>query len=62
MPSKASHKTKGGKKNFADKNTMNPTGPGQGNPPPGTNEPFEQDKKRRVGQFSGAGEPPLTRK
>jgi len=24
-----------------------------------TNQPFEQDTKRRIGQFRGAGEPPL---
>jgi len=25
---------------------------------PQTNEPFEQDPKRRIGQFGGAGKPP----
>jgi hypothetical protein len=25
---------------------------------PQTNQPFEQDAKRRIGQFGGAGEPP----
>jgi hypothetical protein len=24
-----------------------------------TNQPFEQDSKRRIGQFGGAGEPPI---
>jgi len=24
-----------------------------------TNQPFEQDAKRRIGQFGGAGEPPI---
>jgi hypothetical protein len=24
-----------------------------------TNEPFEQDSKRRIGQFGGTGEPPI---
>jgi len=24
-----------------------------------TNQPFEQDSKRRIGQYGGAGEPPL---
>ena len=24
-----------------------------------TNQPFEQDVKRRIGQFGGAGEPPI---
>jgi hypothetical protein len=30
--------------------------------PSQTNQPNEQDIKRRVGQFSGAGEPPLMKK
>jgi len=30
--------------------------------PSQTNQPYEQDSKRRVGQFSGAGEPPLMKK
>jgi hypothetical protein len=27
-----------------------------------TNQPYEQDVKRRIGQFSGVGEPPLIKK
>jgi hypothetical protein len=27
-----------------------------------TNQPFEQDPKRRIGQFQGKGEPPLMKK
>lgn len=27
-----------------------------------TNQPYEQDVKRRIGQFGGAGEPPLMKK
>jgi hypothetical protein len=27
-----------------------------------TNQPFEQDAKRRIGQFQGEGEPPLMKK
>jgi hypothetical protein len=27
-----------------------------------TNQPFEQDTKGRIGQFGGAGEPPLMKK
>jgi hypothetical protein len=27
-----------------------------------TNQPFEQDPKRRIGQFEGEGEPPLMKK
>jgi len=29
---------------------------------PQTNQPYEQDIKRRIGQFGGAGEPPLMKK
>jgi hypothetical protein len=31
-------------------------------PPAQTNEPFEQDAKRRIGQHSGTGTPPLMKK
>jgi hypothetical protein len=27
-----------------------------------TNQPFEQDTKRRIGQYGGEGEPPLMKK
>ena len=63
---KASHKTKGGKKDSATKNTFNP--PAQGGAPDetepraGTNEPAEQDPKRRFGQFTGAGEAAIIKK
>ncbi len=30
--------------------------------PTQTNQPYEQDMKRRIGQFSGVGEPPLMKK
>ena len=30
--------------------------------PAQTNQPFEQDSKRRIGQYGGAGEPPLMKK
>jgi hypothetical protein len=30
--------------------------------PAQTNEPFEQDSKRRIGQHSGTGTPPLMKK
>jgi hypothetical protein len=63
MPSKATHKTKGGKKDSAAKNTLNPRGSGKGKQPASqTGEPFEQDAERRIGQFGGAGEPPLMKK
>lgn len=63
MPSKAKPKKSGGDKDFADKNTMNPPNSGgskrQRNQ---TREPEQQDPKRRIGQFGGAGEPPLMKK
>jgi hypothetical protein len=63
MPSKASHKSKGGDKDAASKNTINPRGSGGGKQVGDqTGEPFEQDAKRRMGQFGGAGEPPLMKK
>jgi len=34
----------------------------QAQPPTETNEPFEQDAKRRIGQHSGTGTPPLIKK
>ena len=30
--------------------------------PSQTRQPYEQDTKRRIGQFSGTGEPPLMKK
>jgi hypothetical protein len=34
----------------------------QNRPPAETNEPFEQDPKRRIGQHSSTGTPPLMKK
>jgi hypothetical protein len=34
----------------------------QSQAPAQTNEPFEQDAKRRIGQHSGTGTPPLMKK
>ena len=34
----------------------------QSHPPAETNQPFEQDAKRRIGQHSGTGTPPLMKK
>ena len=62
MPQRASHKTRGGDKNSADKNTMNPPSRGGGRRRSQTPGPSEQDPKRRVGQFGGEGEPPLMKK
>ena len=61
MPNKASYKKQGGDKDAADKNTFNPPeGASRGRR--GRREPEEQDPKRRIGQFGGAGEPPLMKK
>jgi hypothetical protein len=62
MAGNARAKAKGGVKNSADKNTFNP--PTRGGSPPDTDAkgPEEQDPKRRIGQFGGAGEPPLMKK
>jgi hypothetical protein len=35
---------------------------GDARSPSQTNQPNEQDTKRRIGQFSGTGEPPLMKK
>lgn len=56
-------KVKADHKDFAAKNTMNP--PSSGGPgaqgPAGTGSQA-QDPKRRIGQHSAAGEPPLMKK
>ena len=36
--------------------------PHRKNDPSQTQQPFEQDTKRRIGQFGGTGEPPLMKK
>ncbi len=59
MP-KASHKTKGGDKDSAVKNTFNPpAGGGHESQTPG---PQERDPEHRQGQFGDAGNPPLMKK
>jgi hypothetical protein len=64
MPNKASYKSKGGKKDSAAKRSMNQPIPGTEDVPGkgGTPEPEQQDPKRRMGQFGGAGEPPIIKK
>ena len=62
MPNKAGYKSKGGDKDSATKHTMNPpTGGGQ-KPDVESKGPEEQDVKRRIGQFTGAGVPPQIKK
>jgi hypothetical protein len=64
MPQKASHKTRGGNKDSAAKRSMNQPIPGTDAVPAkgGTSEPEQQDSKRRMGQFGGAGEPTIMKK
>jgi len=62
MPDKASYKSHGGNKDAATKHTMNPPAGGGQAPDVESNAPEEQDPKRRIGQFSGAGEPPIMKK
>jgi hypothetical protein len=60
---------KGSGRDSAAKNTFNPPASGASERP-GDAQPkrsqthgqFEQDAKRRIGQFGGAGEPPLMKK
>ena len=62
MPSK---KTKRGPQSRKSDKRKKSAGRNRGNPtkPAGeTNEPFEQDPKRRIGQHSGTGTPPLMKK
>lgn len=49
-------------KDSAAKKTMNPPGGQGGTQTIGGTGTQEQDPQRRIGQFGGAGEPPLTKK
>ncbi len=51
-----------GHKDSAAKNTFNPPAAGDKQPRGQTNGQWEQDSKRRDGQFTGAGEPGLQKK
>ena len=60
MPRKSA-KVRGGKKDFAQKNTLNP--PTGGNQSPGgTRQPEEQDPERQIGQFGDKGNPPIMKR
>lgn len=62
MPNQAKYKSKGGDKDSAVKHAMNPpTGGGQ-KPDIDAKGSEEQDVKRRIGQFTGAGEPAQVKK
>ncbi len=62
MPNKASYKSKGGDKDSATKNTFNPPAGEGPKHDVESKRPKEQDAKRRIGQFGGAGEPPIMKK
>jgi hypothetical protein len=62
MPNKASYKKKGGNKDAATKHSFNPPRSSGGKRASQTREPNEQDVERQIGQFGGAGEPPLMKK
>ena len=62
MPSNAQHKSRGGKKDSATKNTFNPPIPGGHKPDSQTDEPFGQDTKNRDSQGGGMGEPHMIKK
>jgi hypothetical protein len=62
MPDKAKYKSRGGNKDSAVKNTFNPPSGGGHKPDVKSKGPEEQDVKRRIGQFGGAGEPPVIKK
>jgi hypothetical protein len=62
MPSK---KNKRGPHSIKSKKRKHSTGQNrskQAKPPGETNQPFERDSKRRVGQHIGTGRPPLMKK
>jgi hypothetical protein len=61
MPKAKRTNVKSQHKDFAAKNTMNPPD-GGGTQTLGGTGTQEQDPKRRLGQFGGAGEPPLIKK
>ena len=62
MPDKASYKSRGGDKNSATKHTMNPPSGGGQVPDVDSQPQQEQAPKRRIGQFSEAGQPPNMKK
>ncbi|HEY3060088.1 MAG TPA: hypothetical protein VGL99_14090 [Chloroflexota bacterium] len=63
MPKAKHTNVKGSHKDSAAKNTMNPPTGGGGRPPDNTiSGTQEQEAKRRIGQHTGAGEPPIMKK
>lgn len=62
MPKAKKTHVKSTHKDFAAKNTLNPPSSGDSMPPTRATPPQQQDPKRRIGQHTGAGEPPLMKK
>ncbi len=62
MPKAKRTNVKAPRKDAAAKNTMNPPSGGGGTQTLGGTGSQAQDPKRRLGQFGGAGEPPLIKK
>ena len=62
MPNNPSYKSKGGDKDSAVKHTMNPPAGSGPEPDVESKGTEEQDPKRRIGQFTGAGAPGQIRK
>jgi len=62
MPSKKTRRGPHSSKSQKRKRSAGQNRGKQTNPPAETNQPFEQDSKRRVGQHIGTGRPPLMKK
>jgi len=62
MPSKKNRRGLHSAKSKKRKHSAGQNRGTQTKPPTETNQPFEQDSKRRVGQHIGTARPPLTKK
>ena len=62
MASKKKRSRPQSRKSVKRKKSKGRTQSGQRKPPAQTNEPFEQEAKRSIGQHSGTGTPPLMQK
>jgi hypothetical protein len=62
MPSKKNRRGPHSQKSVKRKKSAGRNRVWETRPPGETNEPFEQDTKRRIGQHVGTGTPPLMKK
>jgi len=62
MPSKKNRRGPKSQKSLKRKQSAGRNRGGPTKPPAETNEPFEQEPQRRIGQHSGTGIPPLMKK